>query len=119
GERRRTSPPASRRARFPHAGRASRRCRATSWNPSAPLARDTAPRFKPSRNTEAGRVAAPGPMRSERVDLVDHAFGPALGEVRGEVLFLDVRAERILVGLVDLEPRGLELLQKLGLLGDM
>src|SRR5690606_23781802 len=61
----------------------------------------------------------PRGRRLERVDPVDHALGPALGEFGLEVELLRVGAKGLHVRCVDLETLGLELLQQLGLALDV
>src|SRR5829696_6568632 len=61
------------------------------------------PRTQPADDPAASRSRA-----SHRVDLVQHAGGPALRELGGKVLLLCELAERLHVRSVDVEPLRLE-----------
>src|SRR5690606_14982436 len=73
--------------------------------------------FARAMKETTGPVRNIGPVASvwsESVDLVDHAFRPVLGEVRLQVLLLDMGAEGVEVGFIDLEALILEELLELG-----
>ena len=62
----------------------------------------------PRRASAAAGGPAAASIGSQRVDLVDHAGRPVLGEVGGEILLLHMLAEGGDVGLVDLQALALE-----------
>src|SRR5690606_18330535 len=58
-------------------------------------------------------------MSLERVDAINDAFGPILGQLGLKVLLLSKGAESGQIGLVDVETFGLEQLYQFGLTGDV
>src|SRR5690606_3515591 len=57
--------------------------------------------------------------QSERVDAINDAFGPVLGQVGFEIFLLGKGAESFEIRLIDVETGALEALDQLGLAGQM